>query len=343
MKKKFIVILLVCISTITNATVKDSTIVYNLPDSVKAVQFMVEISIPKPYKQMKLHAGIKTDAVTLELAQEKRNKVVKLGIYKGYSVAKGDNVFEWLKNDYLKFPYNWEYNTVYKLLIATAFDSASNFSLHSGYIWLPKENKWKLIGTCRINGKWNTIHNPRFFCSNNKNQKMSSAFAGQVWIQRQNGSWKNLKDETTFPSDINLYSHADSLSQRNIEVKQIGDSIAAGKTDAINKVNDVYYTIMKEGTGRQVSVDDTVTVFYKGYLFSNGTVFDETKEKPATFPLKRLIKGWQIGLPQCKVGGKIKLLIPSNLAYSIRTRAAKIPPNSILVFEIEVLEAKPPF
>ena len=69
---------------------------------------------------------------------------------------------------------------------------------------------------------------------------------------------------------------------------------------------------------------------------------DQSKEKPAIFPLKRLIKGWQIGVPLLKVGGKIKLVVPSDLAYSIRTRSAKIPPNSILEFEIEVLDAKPP-
>ena len=99
---------------------------------------------------------------------------------------------------------------------------------------------------------------------------------------------------------------------------------------------------MKEGTGKQVSVNDTVVAYYKGYLLKDGSVFDETKDKPAIFPLNRLIKGWQIGVPLCKVGGKIKLIIPSNLGYSIRTRAAKIPPNSILVFEIEVVDAKSP-
>ena len=99
---------------------------------------------------------------------------------------------------------------------------------------------------------------------------------------------------------------------------------------------------LKEGNGRQVSVNDTVTVYYKGYLLKDGSIFDQTKDKPATFPLKRLIMGWQIGVPLCKVGGKIKIIIPSNLAYSIRTRGAKIPPNSILVFEIEVVDAKAP-
>jgi FKBP-type peptidyl-prolyl cis-trans isomerase len=56
--------------------------------------------------------------------------------------------------------------------------------------------------------------------------------------------------------------------------------------------------------------------------------------------LKRLIKGWQIGLPLCRVGGAIRLIIPSALAYSIRDRGMKIPPNQVLVFDIEVLGTK---
>ena len=66
---------------------------------------------------------------------------------------------------------------------------------------------------------------------------------------------------------------------------------------------------------------------------------DETKEKIVVFPLKRLIKGWQIGLPFCKQGGKIRLIIPSSLAYSIRNLGI-ITPNSILVFDVEVVEIK---
>jgi FKBP-type peptidyl-prolyl cis-trans isomerase FkpA len=89
-----------------------------------------------------------------------------------------------------------------------------------------------------------------------------------------------------------------------------------------------------------VQLTDTVVVHYKGWLFSNGSVFDETKEKQATFPLARLIRGWQIGVPQCKVGGKIRLFIPSGSAYGIRTFATDIPPNSTLVFDVEVVEVK---
>jgi FKBP-type peptidyl-prolyl cis-trans isomerase FkpA len=117
--------------------------------------------------------------------------------------------------------------------------------------------------------------------------------------------------------------------------------IAAGKTDVKPYKEGIYYAMLKEGNGKPVAVTDTVSVFYKGYLYADGKVFDETKDKPARFRLGRLIKGWQTGLPLCNVGGKIKLVILSGQAYAIRTRAAKIPPNSILVFEIEVVDATP--
>jgi FKBP-type peptidyl-prolyl cis-trans isomerase len=82
-------------------------------------------------------------------------------------------------------------------------------------------------------------------------------------------------------------------------------------------------------------------VHYKGTLLKDGSVFDQTKEKPARFPLQRLIKGWQIGLAKCRVGGKIKIVIPSGIAYGMRARSKAIPPNSVLVFEIEVIKAEP--
>jgi FKBP-type peptidyl-prolyl cis-trans isomerase len=226
-------------------------------------------------------------------------------------------------------------NENYKLLIATASDSAGNFALYSGYIFLPKEKKWKLIGTCKISGQWNTLKQPATFRSQVKNNSLRLNIQ-EAWCQRNNGSWKNLLEkERSFPV-VNLLSQIDSLEQLEIDKKLI----IAANTDAKNIHDGVYYTILKEGTGRQVSVNDTVTAFYKGYLLKDGSVFDGTKDKPAVFPLKRLIIGWQIGVPLCKVGGKVKIIIPSALAYSIRTRGAKIPPNSVLVFEIEVVDAK---
>jgi FKBP-type peptidyl-prolyl cis-trans isomerase len=139
---------------------------------------------------------------------------------------------------------------------------------------------------------------------------------------------------------IDFTKNADSSKQASIDQQMIFNAIQQKRIDTMGNRSGVYYQIMKEGTGNAVSVTDTVTVFYKGYLLKDGTVFDQTKEKPATFPLNRLIKGWQLGLAQMKLGSKVQLIIPSGLAYTIRSRSQLIPPNSVLVFEIELVSLK---
>jgi FKBP-type peptidyl-prolyl cis-trans isomerase len=136
-----------------------------------------------------------------------------------------------------------------------------------------------------------------------------------------------------------LYKNADSAIETAREKQAIFEAIASGKLDTTGSKDGVYYKILAEGNGRHVMVSDTVVAFYKGSIL-NGGIFDQTEKDPATFPLSRLIRGWQTGVPMCKTGGKIRLIIPSALAYSIRTRSPKIPPNSILVFDIEVVGVK---
>lgn len=92
----------------------------------------------------------------------------------------------------------------------------------------------------------------------------------------------------------------------------------------------------KAGSDKKPTINDYVTIFYKGY-FLDGTVFDGTKEEPATFPLARLIKGWQEGIPHFGKGGKGKLVIPPAIGYGPQG-GGPIPPNSILVFEIELVD-----
>jgi FKBP-type peptidyl-prolyl cis-trans isomerase FkpA len=351
--KLFLSFTLLIFSIVSSATIKDSTIYYDLPDSVNAISFMADITVSELSK--KIEVGIKTDAVMLSLEKDNNSSLIRFtssNFRSAGTIVMGINVHGDLKYEYPRFGYDWKKNESYRLLIAQATDSAGNFSLYSGYIFLPEENKWKLIGTLRINGRWNTIQQPAVFYRNRKKQPVKISTA-QVWCQRQNGSWKNMLETNFTPPVINLYSHIDSLEQLEIEEKII-KKMTTPSTPFVprfpydspetpfKKSQGVYYVIMKEGTGKQVSVNDTVVAFYKGYLLSDRSVFDSTKDKPATFPLNRLIKGWQIGVPLCKVGGKIRLIIPSNLAYSIRTRSPKIPPNSILVFEIEVVDAKSP-
>lgn len=340
--KRFLIFAFLLFTFATNANTKDSTIYYSLPDSVKAVSFLADLTVHASNKKKYWIAGIKVDGASLFMQSYRRKKVICFRTNANLNnIARGLNTGLDLKEFDITFNYDWQKNDSCRLLIAQATDSAGNLSLYSGYVFLPREKKWKLIGTGKLEGRWTSIRRPSVFYIHGKKQTVSVNTI-QVWCQRQNGSWKNMLQKDYALPVVNLYCHVDSLEQLQIDENLIIKAIAENKTDAKQSQEGIYYAMIKEGTGRQVSVNDTVTVHYKGYLFSNNSVFDETKDKPATFPLKRLVMGWQIGVPLCKVGGKIKILIPSNLAYSIRTRAAKIPPNSILVFEVEVVDAKAP-
>ena len=102
------------------------------------------------------------------------------------------------------------------------------------------------------------------------------------------------------------------------------------------------YADLKVGDGKEVKKDDTVTVHYTGWL-KNGKKFDSSHDgddKPVTFSLKKVIKGWQEGVPGMKVGGKRKLIIPPELAYGKEGAGDDIPPNAELTFEIELIDVK---
>jgi FKBP-type peptidyl-prolyl cis-trans isomerase FkpA len=341
MKRLGYIGILLCLSTVANATVKDSTINYTLPDSVKAIQFMAEITIKNLSNPKHFRAGISTNLGSVYLYAHKGKRGVSFQMHElSRIVATGPGV-KGLSYGGFNFDYKWETDKTYKLMVAMAADSADNICIYSAYIFLPDEKKWKFIGSRRHPFFRNKLEKPSTFLNSHKKSTGNMVIA-DVWCQRSNGSWKYMKEGTPIPPTINYVGHIDSILQRQKEIEIITGMITTGKTDAAKNLDGVYYSILKEGTGRLVALNDTVIAHYKGYLFSNGSVFDQTKEKPATFPLNRLIKGWQVGVPLCKVGGKIKLVIPSDLAYSIRTRAAKIPPNSILVFEIEIVDVKPP-
>ena len=96
---------------------------------------------------------------------------------------------------------------------------------------------------------------------------------------------------------------------------------------------------IKEGTGASPQATDTVKVNYHGTL-RDGSVFDSSVERgqPATFPLNRVIPCWTEGLQKLKVGGKAKLICPSNIAYGDHGSPPKIKPGAPLVFEVELLE-----
>jgi len=310
-----------------------TTRIYNVPDSVKASGFYTEVTMTDSKNSKKNISGICVNEATVRLEHNKDQKMVQFIFFdnRGKDIASGSAVYSYSLGNAWK--YEWQYNETYPLLILTASDSATHSTLYSGYIYLPNEKKWKLISTRLYN---DTISVKYIWPGSNTNSRSSATYTNR-WLLRSSGTWKVLDDQTSKPPVLRHMSNIDSLAQQKIEEGILRTKLPE---DSVGYEDGVFYQSIKAGTGRPVKVTDTVTVHYKGSLFSDGSVFDQTKQKPATFPLERLIKGWQTGLSHCKVGGKIRLYICSGSAYGIRTRSANIPPNSILVFDVEVLEAK---
>jgi len=99
------------------------------------------------------------------------------------------------------------------------------------------------------------------------------------------------------------------------------------------------YEVITQGYGPQPSAQDVVRVHYKGTLI-NGNEFDSSysRNQPAEFPLDGVIRGWTEGLQLMNTGSKYRLVIPSNLGYGPQGMGPQIPPDSTLIFEVELLD-----
>jgi FKBP-type peptidyl-prolyl cis-trans isomerase FkpA len=118
---------------------------------------------------------------------------------------------------------------------------------------------------------------------------------------------------------------------------------AAKEKGAKKTASGLIYVETQAGTGKSPAATDTVSVHYKGTLI-DGTEFDSSYKRgqPTEFPLNGVIKCWTEGVAMMKVGGKSKLICPSDIAYGDRGAGANIPGGATLVFEVELLGIKDP-
>jgi len=314
-----------------------------LPDSVKAVQYYATATANKsdhPQEGILFSGG----RLGWQVRGSRRNFFFEMGDHPEL-VVKGLHVTA--KRSKLTWRYDWKDGNRYSFLLTVIADSATQATWYTGYVFLPETGQWKLMGSFHRANDGKNIQSPAIW-SGNKRTAVADLNNWDVWVQRERGSWKWLGTPGagtagSMPArpQPDVTHNIDSVEQRQLDMQEIKDAVAAHKIDTTGSVNGVFYQVLKQGTGDYVKSTDTVNVYYKGTLLKDGSIFDQTKEgKPANFPLTRLIRGWQIGLTACRVGGSIRLFIPSALGYSNRSRSKAIPPASVLVFDIDVLGSK---
>ena len=164
-----------------------------------------------------------------------------------------------------------------------------------------------------------------------------------------NGAELALSDEDRLEAKTSFQAELrDSLVKKQAD--DAANNKAAGvafleengkKPGVITTASGLQYKILATGDGKQPKDTDTVTTHYKGTLI-DGREFDSSykRDKPASFPVKGVIKGWTEALQLMHVGDKWQLFIPSDLAYGPSKRSELIEANSTLVFEIELLGIK---
>ena len=199
----------------------------------------------------------------------------------------------------------------------------------------------------------------------------------QFFITHKETSWLDGK-HTVFGKVVSGQNVVDKIEQNDIieSVKIIRTGVSASKFDAVSifkeeqsraqKIEEekkkaqekemeeltkgakttpsgLKYIITEQGNGPTPKQGEIVSVHYAGYL-TDGRKFDSSfdRNQPIEFPIGtgRVIKGWDEGIMLLNVGTKAKLIIPPELGYGARGAGGVIPPNAILIFDVELLEVK---
>lgn len=134
----------------------------------------------------------------------------------------------------------------------------------------------------------------------------------------------------------------EKMESRNRNEAQAYMETNKARSGVVTTASGLQYEVIREGSGERPTLSDTVTVHYKGQL-TNGHVFDSSYDRgePATFPLGRVIAGWQEGLQLMPAGAHYRIYVPYELGYGERGAGQDIPPYSPLIFDVELVSVQP--
>ena len=145
--------------------------------------------------------------------------------------------------------------------------------------------------------------------------------------------------------DLKKKIMAEERKRRKEEAEKIrkdGEAFLAAngkKKGVVTLPSGLQYKVIVEGSGKSPKATDEVTVHYRGTLI-DGTEFDSSYQrgKPSTFRADSVIAGWKEAIPMMKEGAKWELFLPADLAYGERGALPNIPPNSALIFDVEMIQ-----
>lgn len=131
------------------------------------------------------------------------------------------------------------------------------------------------------------------------------------------------------------------LGQKSADASAANESFLkenAGREGVTLLPSGLQYEVLQQGTGAMPGPRSTVTVHYEGKL-TNGQVFDSSYKRgqPATFGVHQVIPGWTEAMQLMNEGAKWRLVIPPDLGYGARGAGGSIPPNAVLIFEVELI------
>ena len=153
--------------------------------------------------------------------------------------------------------------------------------------------------------------------------------------------WETLKkDNKSTSQNADIQKQIEELQKNQPKEGKLEGTKLANFTP-VTTVTDLQKIDITPGTGDEVKPGDTVTAHYTGAVASTGVIFQSSKDtgQPVPFALDKVIKGWTDGVPGMKVGGVRRLVIPAELAYGANPpQGSNIPPNSALVFDIELVK-----